>query len=197
MNGQVEAHCVAPMNTGQMDHSALVRSGIVCFLASEAALFVTLFAVYALFAREVFAWDEARTQWSAKPLLPATVLLALASASLYRGKIQLEGSVSGARRWLWVAALWGTLFVVAKVGAYTHEIRHGFVPERGPFWQFYYLLSGLHLAHVVAGIAAVLWVASVRAPNLAAWRARWQGLLAYWGFVDAVWLVLLYLFLAV
>ncbi len=173
--------------------TSLVRTGMTWFLASEATLFGTLLALYSFFATRLINWDDGRELWSWTHLYVATVVLLYASASLYMGKRSAERSVWQRRVWLWMGILWAAVFLALKGYGYSQDLEHGLHPGRGPFWQFYYLLTGLHAAHVLAGMALAVWVAlgEERRQNVA---ARWTGLLWYWAFLDLVWLGILALF---
>ena len=54
----------------------------------------------------------------------------------------------------------------------------------------YFLLTGVHLLHVVGGLIAIAWVAvrtSAAPADRPAAANRLRALALYWGFVDVVW----------
>lgn len=88
-------------------------------------------------------------------------------------------------RWhfLW-AGLLGAGFLAIKFKEYAGEFAQGIGPDTHSFYMFYFLLTGFHAAHVVAGVI-ILWL-------LAAWprlRAAEAGA-AFWHMVDLVWVLL-------
>lgn len=88
------------------------------------------------------------------------------------------------RRWLMAAAMLGLVFLVVKAGEYWDKIGQGIGIETSPFFTFYYLVTGFHAAHVVAGIAILALAArfdSVRNLETAA---------AFWHMVDLVWVLI-------
>lgn len=92
---------------------------------------------------------------------------------------------AAARRWLLLAALGGLIFLLVKAVEYARDIKAGIGIDSHPFFTFYYLLSGFHAAHVIAGVAVLLLVAI---------RARPEPVQAgamFWHMVDLVWVLIL------
>ena len=95
----------------------------------------------------------------------------------------------GEKRWharqaLVIAALLGVVFLVIKGAEYSGKATEGIAWDSHPFFTFYYLLTGFHAAHVVAGVVVLLLVAWKDAPrNIEAGAA-------FWHMVDLVWVLL-------
>ncbi|MBU3261994.1 cytochrome c oxidase subunit 3 [Roseovarius sp. PS-C2] len=96
-----------------------------------------------------------------------------------------EGARRGAARLaLIAAALLGVVFLWVKGAEYAAKTAHGIGWDTHPFYTFYYLLTGFHAAHVVAGVLVLLLVAWKDAPrNIEAGAA-------FWHMVDLVWVLL-------
>ncbi|GGO62318.1 nitric oxide reductase NorE protein [Roseovarius pacificus] len=96
-----------------------------------------------------------------------------------------EGARRGAARLaLIAAALLGVVFLWVKGAEYAAKAAHGIGWDTHPFYTFYYLLTGFHAAHVVAGVLVLLLVAWKDAPrNIEAGAA-------FWHMVDLVWVLL-------
>lgn len=89
-----------------------------------------------------------------------------------------------ARLWLAGAALLGVVFLGVKAVEYLDKVDAGIGTETHAFFTFYYLLTGFHAAHVVAGIVIL---------GLVAWRDSLDNLetgTAFWHMVDLVWVLL-------
>lgn len=89
-----------------------------------------------------------------------------------------------ARLSLAAASLLGALFLVIKAVEYSDKSALGIGWDSHPFFTFYYLLTGFHAAHVVAGIVILL---------LVAWRDAPRNIevgTAFWHMVDLVWVLL-------
>ena len=76
------------------------------------------------------------------------------------------------------------VFLIIKGMEYADKAAQGITYETHPFFTFYYLLTGFHAAHVVAGIAILLLVAWRDAPRNIETGA------AFWHMVDLVWVLL-------
>ncbi len=91
---------------------------------------------------------------------------------------------AAARMALIAAAALGVLFLIIKGAEYAGKAAQGITYETHPFFLFYYLLTGFHAAHVLAGIAILL---------LVAWRDDPRNIEAgaqFWHMVDLVWIML-------
>lgn len=89
-----------------------------------------------------------------------------------------------ARLALLAAATLGVVFLAIKGAEFAHKSALGIDWETHPFYTFYYLLTGFHAAHVVAGVAILLLVAWRDAPRNIEVGA------AFWHMVDLVWILL-------
>ncbi len=82
------------------------------------------------------------------------------------------------------AASLGILFLIFKGAEYADKVAQGITFETHPFFMFYYLLTGFHAAHVLAGVGILLFVA---------WRDHTRIIEAgaqFWHMVDLVWIML-------
>jgi nitric oxide reductase NorE protein len=94
------------------------------------------------------------------------------------------GRVAATRRLLLGAAILGGLFIAIKIYEYADEVAQGFGLEGDAFFTFYFLLTGFHAAHVLAGIVILA---------LIAWRPSAHNAetgVAFWHMVDLVWVLL-------
>lgn len=89
-----------------------------------------------------------------------------------------------ARSALIAAAALGVVFLFIKGLEYADKATQGINFETHPFFLFYYLLTGFHAAHVLAGVGILL---------LVAWRDDPGNIRAgaqFWHMVDLVWIML-------
>ncbi len=89
-----------------------------------------------------------------------------------------------ARLALIAAAALGVVFLIIKGVEYAGKAAQGITYETHPFFLFYYLLTGFHAAHVLAGVGILL---------LVAWRDDPRNIEAgaqFWHMVDLVWILL-------
>jgi heme/copper-type cytochrome/quinol oxidase subunit 3 len=86
----------------------------------------------------------------------------------------------------------GLLFLAIKIADYVHLVHGGFVIGGSLFSSCYYLLTGFHGLHVLAGVITLL-VARSQAGRGIVTRENCglvEGAGLYWHFVDVVWIVL-------
>ncbi|MFD3191508.1 cytochrome c oxidase subunit 3 [Sedimentitalea sp. HM32M-2] len=82
------------------------------------------------------------------------------------------------------AALLGVLFLIIKGAEFAQKAALGIGWDTHAFFTFYYLLTGFHAAHVVAGVLILL---------LVAWRDDPRNIevgASFWHMVDLVWVLL-------
>jgi len=82
------------------------------------------------------------------------------------------------------AAALGAVFLVIKGAEYARKAAAGITYDTHPFFMFYYLLTGFHAAHVVAGVILLLVVAWRDTPDNIEMGAQ------FWHMVDLVWVLL-------
>lgn len=184
------------------------RLGVVLFLASESLLFAGLFALYAAYhqkypqgflegVRHDLRWDGSA---NTAILLISSACAAAALPLLARDRGR------GAARLLLVTVCLGACFLGLKGYEYADHLHEGIgwggrgafyrthhTPGLPQFFDLYWLMTGLHALHVLAGMT---WM------GIASWLAR-RGRRAfdhvelatmYWHFVDLVWVFLWPLF---
>lgn len=99
-------------------------------------------------------------------------------------RFSMRGKVAAARKSLFAAMALGVVFLVIKVWEYAEKAGQGISTETHPFFTFYYLLTGFHAAHVVAGIVILGLVAFTARPH------HIEVSTAFWHMVDLVWVLL-------
>ncbi len=182
----VETHLATPVPPGKM--------GIWWFLASEVMVFGGLICCYILFRIAADgAWAELATHVNTTIGAINTFVLLTSSLTMVLAAAAIEdGDRDKAKRHLGLTVLLGLLFVVFKAVEYTGEISQGYTPLSGTFWSFYYLMTGLHVLHVLGGIVAnlALFVMAVRGSLWPKTQSRVEFAGLYWHFVDIVWIFL-------
>jgi cytochrome c oxidase subunit 3 len=188
----------------RQDHA--VRFGIWLFLGSELLLFAALFGLYAAY----------RTQY---PIDFATGVhhnaLALGTTNtfvLIVSSFTIAWSIHALRKhqprttvWLLVATMvLGALFLVFKAIEYADHFAHGIypgaayafaeMPSHGGrlFFTLYYLMTGLHAIHMIAGLSVVAWLTLRvrRGKTTYACHTELEAGALYWHLVDSIWIFL-------
>lgn len=167
------------------------------------AVVMLIVTLIMLFSGLIGAFLVLRTSamWSAvgQPRLPIAVtaantvgLLLSAMTMAMALRAHRRGEEPGMLRLLGVTAVLGTTFVAVQGVEWLRLLRHGLTLSSSNFGATFYLIIGLHAAHVVA---AVLWLLAVMVlANRGRYRdPRHEGVemcAIYWYFVCAIWPVL-------
>ncbi|TXI01091.1 MAG: cytochrome c oxidase subunit 3 family protein [Pseudorhodobacter sp.] len=154
-------------------------------IVSELAVFSAgLLALLATRLTDPAGFAEAQSHLHRVGAAVNTVVL-VTSGFLAAHATQVAGpKPAEARAVLILAALLGGVFLGVKASEYSDLFAQGIGTETHAFFTFSYLLTGFHAAHVLAGMAILVWVAWHPAPRLVGVAA------AFWHMVDLVWVLL-------
>ena len=179
---------------------APLPQGMLIFLFSEVALFGSLIYAYIDVRYRLVAWPP--------PGMPhlGVVLPSINTDILIASGITMEIAIMRFRRggmrlfrlFLGITIVLGIIFLAGQAWEYTHV---GFGLSGGIMASTFFVLTGLHGAHVTAGLLLLTFLLyrSTRAGNGGAAEAQagrgpslgqLQAATYYWHFVDAVWVVL-------
>jgi heme/copper-type cytochrome/quinol oxidase subunit 3 len=84
----------------------------------------------------------------------------------------------------------GLLFIGIKAFEWKAHLAHGFTPWANPFFGMYYVMTGMHVLHMVGGLVPMT---AALGTSLMGGKVRPQTmelLALYWAFVDVVWIFL-------
>jgi cytochrome c oxidase subunit 3 len=131
----------------------------------------------------------------------STGVILMSSATLHGSFSAFKkGNASLYRVLLLATVLLGITFVVLQYQGWQQLYNIGVVLDGNPGGSFFYVISGIHAAHVIGGIFALI-TATLHAYSLTyrpteKRRRRFQLVVHYWHFVDFLWLYL-FLFLMI
>ena len=165
--------------------------GMVIFVASEAMFFATFFGAYFTIYSVNPVWPPAGFP-RLEPEL-ATVLTVLLVAS----SVTLQVGVRAIRRdrtramlvWLGLTILLGAGFLGLQL--YDYSLL-GFGVRDGIFGSLFYVMTGLHMAHVFGGVVflVLVLVQGLGGQLTHAHHDSMEAGSIYWHFVDVVWICL-------
>jgi cytochrome c oxidase subunit 3 len=199
-------HPAPPPYTDRAQHSAANHLGMWTFLGTEILFFSGLFASYTLYRAtypEAFAAGSAKLEFWIGTVNTAVLL----TSSLCIGLADLavkSGARRTLRRNLLATSLLGAVFLVLKFHEYQlaweeHHVpglRFDFAGPHAPqvelFMFHYFAMTGLHAAHMLAGLAAIAWLMWLNhRGRIGPEHDAPVGMVAlYWHFVDCVWIFL-------
>lgn len=166
------------------------KVGVWVFLASEILLFGGLISSYTVSRLGGLGWSGEAAHLNVSIAAVNTLVLLTSSLTMVLAFAAVEkADRRGLRTFLALTILLGLTFLGIKAYEYSSKVAAGLTPGAGPFWSFYYTMTGLHALHVLAGVIInsslfVMARASLRQGH----RVELAGL--YWHFVDIVWLFL-------
>jgi cytochrome c oxidase subunit 3 len=168
--------------------------GMLLFLVSLGVLFAASLTGVVIVRYKAFGWQADEFTGFPPGLWIGTLLLVGASVALHLALRAIRaGRATALRRLLLVALGLGVGFLVAQSLNWFVLLGRGVSGAKDLFGFSFYLLTGLHALHVVAGIAqlAVVTVKALRGRYTPQHHEGvWYAVL-YWHFLDGVWLVLL------
>jgi cytochrome c oxidase subunit III len=167
------------------------RFGLWLFLGTASMLFVGFTSAYIL--------RRASADWQP---LTAPRILWFNTAVLFLSSVTVEGSrrrllgwdLAGARLWLSATGLLGLLFVGGQWLAWQALGATGVFLASNPHSSFFYVLTGVHVVHVLSGL---VWFAAVlnriRRMGYTPGQDGLRLFATYWHFLAVLWAYLLFL----
>jgi nitric oxide reductase NorE protein len=168
--------------------------GVWIVIVGDIAVFSMLFGVY-LYSRadspELFAKSQAELSLGFG--LANTLVMLTSSLAVVAGVQAARASrVELARRAFAGAVTLGLVFVALKAIEWGAKIDAGLVPSTNDFFMLYYVLTGVHLGHVVIGVLvlAALRAFAIKRDFTGGSRLLVESGAVFWHMVDLIWLVL-------
>ncbi len=172
--------------------------------SAKPMLWVSMVSMFMLFLGITSGYivSEAREDWVLfdlpKIFIYSTIFIILSSITFYLAKKQLQkNNLQKVTYLLWATFFLGVAFVVSQFTGFKELINNGLFftgKESNPHASFLYIIIGVHLLHIFAGLIVLLTVIYNH------YKKRYNSSKTlglelgeiYWHFVDAVWI---YLFL--
>lgn len=130
----------------------------------------------------------------------STAVILVSSMTLHGAYLAFKkGNEKRYKSLLVISAILGIAFIVLQYQGWMAMQSIGIMLDGNPSGSFIYVISGVHAAHVLGGIAAII-MAILHAFALPfevtdTRKLRFELTLTYWHFVDFLWLYLLLFFL--
>lgn len=176
-----------------------VRTGIWVGLAAIAMSFAALTS--ALYVREGSGYAD----WTHIRLPPIlwfnTLALVLSSVTLERARVRVRAYMRGEHtsrsmpmRWLNATMLLGLIFVTGQYFAWLKLRSQGLYLPTNPNSSFFYVLTGVHVIHVLGGLGGLSRVMlRFRSATHRLRRSTMDATSYYWHFMGMLWIYLLFI----
>lgn len=154
-------------------------------IVSELLVFgagLIVFLVLRTIDPEVFAQSQDMLNRSAG----AINTLVLVTSGLFAAIASRYAMSNAPKTRLWLAGAFalGVVFLVIKYMEYAEKARNGIGIETNDFFTFYYLITGFHAMHVIAGLVVFALLFWKPAPN------NVEAGVSFWHMIDLIWVLL-------
>ncbi len=171
----------------------MVSVGTIVWLSSELMFFAALFAMYFTIrsVQGAQVWGEKTSELNVPYALVFTVILVASSVTCQLGVFAAErGDVFGLRRWYVLTLIMGTAFVLGQVNEYRNLVGDGLTIASAPYGSVFFLTTGFHGMHVIAGLFAFVVVLLRSTVGRFTPEKATSAIVTsyYWHFVDVVWI---------
>ena len=182
------------------------KEGVWLFLTSEILMFGGLFVAYIIYAGmypEIFEVGSKALDWRLGAV--NTIILLTSSLTMVLGIHYLQqNDAKKAALNLWITVACAAGFMIVKYIEYSAKFHHGYYPGEwftgdahgvenlGLYFSFYFMMTGLHGIHVVAGAGLVAWCAlrTKKGHFGPQFFTPVEGVGLFWHLVDLIWIFL-------
>lgn len=185
---------VRPRDIGAEQRHLPGEEGIWIFIFGEMMIFTLLFGNFLIQRmRQPAVFMAGQTQLNQTDATVETLFLLISSLFVLLGLRGIRQRMTTAGPWLFAGAIACALgFCGMKAVEWQEKIAHGLTPGRDSFFTFYYVLTGLHLTHVVIGMAVLGFLLHRARQTEQPGRSMIliEGGACWWHMVDLIWMVL-------
>ncbi len=171
---------------GEVGLWVLIFGDMVVFAVMFISFLVQRAQAPELFRRGQDTLDRDLAALNTLVLLTSSLLVVLAMRAIRAEALRRAPLLVGG------AVICGLGFVAIKAAEWGEKIHAGLTPATNEFYSYYFVLTGLHLAHVVIGIGVllVLLVRSRRPLSGPGSLRVVEGCACFWHMVDLLWIML-------
>jgi nitric oxide reductase NorE protein len=174
------------------------EAGVWVFILGDMLIFALLFSVFVYYRSEnVQLFSHSQTTLN-QTLGAINTLLMLSSSwfvalAIHSARKNL-GQVSA--KFFSLAFACGFGFIVVKFFEYREKLDAGYTIMTNDFYMYYFMLTGIHLIHVVIGMGVLMFlIATCRNPTLENNNVSvLESGASFWHMVDILWIVLFAIF---
>jgi cytochrome c oxidase subunit 3 len=170
------------------------KLGMWLFLGTEILLFGGLFTAYAIFrAKYPEMFFEQHLELNRKLGSINTCILIFSSFTMAMGVSAIQrGKQKATAILLLITILCGFAFGGVKYIEYSAKFHHHLYPSTSIFFALYFMMTGLHMLHVFAGILVLstLFILTLKGKFNAKYNTPIEVGGLYWHLVDVIWIYL-------
>jgi heme/copper-type cytochrome/quinol oxidase subunit 3 len=196
MSQAATAHAVVEPAETPLTPDSWGKLGMWIFLAGDAVGFGVLLASYGIMRATSADWPDPYEVLGINLTAVMTFLLICSSVTMVKALEWLgKGDRERCKKFLFLTALGGAIFVSLQAYEWTHLIHRGLHINGNPwgaalFGTSFFLVTGFHGLHVTGGVIYLLAVLGVVAKRPAPASYNMVEIVGlYWHFVDLVWIM--------
>lgn len=181
-------------NVGSIDPHLPGEAGVWMFIVGDIVIFSMFFAVFVyyrsadvpLFASSQASLNQLFGAFNTVLMLSSSWFVALAVHAVRQDKLKTGEHL------LVLASLCGVGFVVIKFFEWKEKLAAGYTLVTNDFFMYYFLLTGIHLLHVLIGIGvlAFLWSTIRKGEPSSRDMVMVESGASFWHLVDILWIAL-------
>ena len=178
------------LHTGKSFEFDSSRVALICFLGSITALFSLFFVAYV----GRMAYGDWRIL-PEPPLLWINTAVLIISSFLFQKAKNLSNKFmfNNAKYYLMAAGLSAILFIAGQFKVWNELTSYGYFVDSNASFAFFYMLTGLHMFHMLGGLVVWTWSMSQIYKTDLSYRKLKSTIgstAIYWHYLLAIWLVL-------
>lgn len=182
------------MHTNEMSLFRDKQIGFFIYLGVESIMFLTLFATYLIFTPSSEGPHPSEI-FSATTVILSSVFLLSSSGTLILAEKGLSNkNLNKIIPWLAATLLFALIFLGFEITEFRGLVMDGYGVSASSFLSSYYVLVGLHAAHVLFGcgwmIVLFIQLSGIKIP-FSLFIEKFSIFSYYWHFVDAVWVFII------
>ncbi len=165
--------------------------GFWIYLMTDAVLFASLFATFAVLRNNTFGGVSGQEIFSLPFVLAETLILLTSSFSVGLAWLAArQGNKQMVLVWLSITFLLGAAFLTLEIREFNHLYQEGNSWRRSAFLTSFFTLVGTHGAHVTAGLVwmSTLLIRIYRGGLFKSSLKKITMLSLFWHFLDVVWI---------
>lgn len=182
------------MNTDEQSLFRDKQIGFLIYLGVESIMFLTLFATYFIFTPSSEGPHPSEIFSVTTVILSSVFLLSSSGTLIVVEKGLANKNLKQIIMWLSVTLLFGLVFLGFEITEFSGFVADGYGVSTSSFLSAYYVLVGLHAAHVLFGcgwmIVLFIQLFGIKIPD-SLFEEKFTIFSYYWHFVDAIWVFII------
>lgn len=166
--------------------------GFFIYLGIEAIMFTVLFATYLIFTPSSVGPHPSEVFDVTTVILTSVFLLSSSGTLWIAGRELTKKSINKIYLWLGVTLLLALIFIGLEINEFYQYVQAGNTLSTNSFLSSFYVLLGLHGAHVIFGCGwmIMLLIHLKRRISNSLFTEKFKIFSYYWHFVDSIWILI-------